>query len=166
MIHRFGDMFEDDCDITVITTNASKKVNGEIVMGRGAAKRATELYPHIAHDFGMCLPDDRRVPATKDSEIPSYIYPYGFFVTNTINKENLICRMGAFQVKYGWWQQASLELIEISTVLLNTFARDNSTFRINMNYPGIGNGWLKIEDVAPLLETLPDNVNVWRWKKE
>ena len=33
--------------------------------------------------------------------------------------------------------------------------------RVDLNFPGIGNGKLLMEDVLPVIDCLGDNVNVW-----
>jgi len=36
--------------------------------------------------------------------------------------------------------------------------------RIDLNFPGIGNGRLSPDQVLPLIKQLPDNVHVWRYR--
>jgi hypothetical protein len=59
-------------------------------------------------------------------------------------------RVGAFQVKRHFKDDAKLELIKASClVLINEIIRDNPV-QVHLNYPGIGNGRLTVAqcDVA------------------
>ena len=85
---------------------------------------------------------------------------YNFVITE-INFE-LKQYIGWFQVKDHWRDQASLALIRHSTETLGTFALSRPHLLIHMNYPGIGNGRLREAEVQPVLETLPDNVRVYK----
>ncbi|NJO31394.1 MAG: hypothetical protein HC874_30440, partial [Richelia sp. SL_2_1] len=76
-----------------------------------------------------------------------------------------IQNIGLFQVKYGWWQEADLDLINYSTDRLIDFTNDplyyQSDLRIDLNFPGIGNGRLNRSKVLPIIEKLPDSVHIW-----
>ena len=52
-------------------------------------------------------------------------------------------------------------IIEKATELLNLLAENRPEQRWDINFPGIGNGYLKREDVLKIIENLPDNVYVW-----
>jgi uncharacterized phage-like protein YoqJ len=74
-------------------------------------------------------------------------------------------KIGAFQTKVHWQDDADLHLIAHSVKMLKAAAERTPELRIDMNFPGIGNGKLTFDDVAPLLVGLPGNVHIWR-KKE
>lgn len=70
-------------------------------------------------------------------------------------------------VKDHWQEDAKLSIIEESAICLDNWLFDmTSDIRVDLNFPGIGNGKLKREDVLPLLERLPDNVHIWEYERE
>lgn len=151
MILRKGDMWLSGADIIAVTGNAYVKSNGELVMGRGAAQEAAQRYPGCAQAFGtQIIHWSVRSPGV----------PYGFVlcVRDYPGKP----RLGLFQVKYNWWEAAKLPLIQVSARQLSASARGSLRgYRIALNFPGIGNGRLARESVLPLLQGLPNNVEVW-----
>ena len=69
-------------------------------------------------------------------------------------------------VKSHWKEPARLDIIEQSCKVLSYFlAKYPEISRVDLNFPGIGNGKLKREDVLPLIEQLPDNVHVWEYER-
>jgi len=129
-------------DVYLFTGNPVIKKNGAIVMGRGAAKQVRDCYPGIDKIFGDEL--------SKDPHLNILILGKG--------KR----RLGWFKVKEHWKEPAQLSLIAESVTKLTTLALDRTDLRFHMNYPGVGNGKLNISAVAPLLESLPDNVLLYR----
>lgn len=152
MILRQGNMFSAAAgkpDVILVTTNAYVKTNGCLVMGRGAALCMMQKYPGIPRIFGDLI-RKRFEEAGHDS--------YGLLVAPGIANPML----GAFQVKHYFKEKAGLDLIRNSTELLHLRAsRVWKTLRIFLNFPGIGNGELQREDVLPIIECLPNNVEVW-----
>ena len=71
--------------------------------------------------------------------------------------------VGWFMVKDHWATPAKVAIIKESVEALVV---DVAPYfkRIDLNFPGIGNGKLKREDVLPIIERLPDNVHVWEYK--
>jgi hypothetical protein len=133
-----------DTDIFMITTNPIRRKDGAVVMGRGIAAEAKERYPDLPYDFGVAL--DGLHPEIDQHNvglIGRYEYTDIYF----------------FMVKDHWKSPARLDIIEQSAFYLrHGFDWDK---RIDLNFPGIGNGKLKREDVLPLLVDLPDNVHIW-----
>jgi len=74
--------------------------------------------------------------------------------------------IGAFQVKYEFDEPADLMLIRRSVTYLEEIAKGYLGRRFDMNFPGIGAGQLSRKVVLPELESLPDNVHIWEYKKE
>lgn len=122
-----------------ITTNGFRKKNGDGVMGAGVAKEANARYPGLARDLG------------------DHILYYGNVLYPMLEH-----RLIMFPVKYNWWEAASLELIQASTVALLDWLDDrrevNTT--VILPWPGCGNGGLTKDVVRPIIEVLPDNVFV------
>jgi hypothetical protein len=122
--------------IYIVTTNATIRKDGALVMGRGAALEATKRYPGIAYECGKIICNSGSTYGVLRIRPDFYI----------------------FQVKRHWAEPADLELIKGSALRLQFIATSIPNKNFRMNYPGIGNGRLKREDVQPLLKTLPDNV--------
>ncbi|MFQ5596156.1 MAG: hypothetical protein ACE5HA_18595, partial [Anaerolineae bacterium] len=74
-------------------------------------------------------------------------------------------RLGLFQVKYHWSTEALPELIRRSAEKLTAWADTHPDCRIDLNFPGIGNGRLHPAQVLPIVGQLPDNVHVWRYRQ-
>lgn len=149
MILEKGNMWDvfGETDLFLITTNPIVRKDGAAVMGRGIAKEAATRYPEIQRSFGQLLEN-----------------------TNADRQGcNWICRVdwqdiGYFMVKDHWASHADLDIISRSTVSLIELLKDEELDRVDLNFPGTGNGKLKREDVLPIIEQLPDNVHVWEYK--
>ncbi len=129
------------CDHFVITTNAIVKKNGALVMGAGIAKECRDRWPGLDRVLGK--------------RIKSMGPDYGVCLGK---------KLGIFQVKYHWKDNADLGLIAHSAMMLALIAKSRPDERFDLNFPGIGNGKLKYEDVEPELRILPENVHVWTFR--
>lgn len=140
MILERGDMWSAfGKGIFMITTNPIKRKDGAIVMGRGIAKEAKDRIPSLPYDFGekLTASDYRNIGMIGEySGTPIWW----------------------FMVKDHWAEPAKLSIIEASANLLHHI---KSSIRVDLNFPGIGNGNLPREDVLPFLEDLPDNIHIW-----
>lgn len=142
MILRRGDLWRDSkAENRIFTGNNYIRTDGALVMGRGAAAQVLELFPGINYDLGAKV---RRYG-------PTYGLVWG----------TKFPRVGVFQVKYHFRDDADLELIQLSAdkLRLALSAASQEMFAINM--PGIGFGRLPRKDVLPIMQTLPDNLEVW-----
>jgi len=61
--------------------------------------------------------------------------------------------------------EALPELIQRSAEKLTVWASAHPDCRIDLNFPGIGNGRLSPAQVLPVVGQLPDNVHVWRYRR-
>lgn len=155
MILERGNMWDvfDHTNLFLITTNPIIRKDGAVVMGRGIAKEAAIKFPDLPYRFAKRLESIKGVP---------HCNVIGTFGNTTI---------GFFMVKDHWRNPADLQIIEQSVHALRNGLYMKSilgewthgTQRVDLNFPGIGNGKLKREDVLPLLEELPDNVHVWEY---
>lgn len=138
-----GDMFScvKDTDHFIITTNATIKNDGRLVMGAGIAKTVRDRLRNSALDCGQAVESQGR--------------NYGLILN--VGKTKL----GIFQVKYHWSDEALLSLIHYSAALLDSEALINPDKRFDLNFPGIGNGKLEYKHVLPYISFLPDNVHIW-----
>lgn len=149
MVLRKGNIWFVKYGVRVFTGNASINSHGELVMGRGLALQTKQRYPGCAKVFGRLIKEH------------SSQYPYGIL----IHPDRTDPILAVAQVKYQYWDKADLELIQYSmhhlAVLANT---DWSKHQVCINFPGIGWGGRKREEVLPILDELPDNVDVWEYK--
>lgn len=137
-----GDMFEHAIGNILVTTNASVRKDGTLVMGRGAALQAAKLYPGIDYKLGQRVKQ----------------FGYRMLYGTLWDRHWPI---GAFQVKRRWMDKADIEIIKESVKQLRQIAIYYKDVVWNVNYPGIGNGGLSKDVVAPLLAGLPENVVIW-----
>ena len=134
--------------IFMITTNPIIRNDGAVVMGRGIALEAKTKYPTLPYDFGKQL---KAIPPYSGEGCIGHIKDY----------DNV--PIWWFMVKDHWRDNASLKIIRQSVFDINHRFVFNGQ-RIDLNFPGIGNGKLQREDVLPLLVDLPDNVHVWEYE--
>lgn len=155
MILERGDMWSvfGKTDLFLITTNPIINKQGLAVMGRGIAKQMADRYPEVREDFAQAmhmLRDTDCWPCYTDT-IGGYGYP----------KQTV----GFFMVKDHWAAPARLDIIQKSVDELCAWLQDDPKERVDLNFPGIGNGRLSREEVLPLLQKLPDSVHVWEYGK-
>lgn len=134
--------------ITIMTTSSTIKNNGELVMGNGAAQEAKRNFPGIALDAGNAIKSMLKISAFRG---------YGFIFIKP--------QIGIFQVKQYFKSDAELELIQFSTHILLAYANQLTTYKFNMNFPGIGRGNLREKDVMPIVRKLPNNVTLFKKEK-
>lgn len=146
MVLRHGNMFDvwGRDDLFLFTSNPIVNARGLAVMGRGMARQLADRHPKIREDFGTILTCSAFFPPVGE---------IGVYDDQTV---------GYFMVKRDWSMPAELPLIENSTHYLGAIAYQYD--RINLNFPGIGNGNLRREWVLPIIELLPDNVHVWEYE--
>jgi hypothetical protein len=137
---RKGEMFRAPGYI-IVTTNSFLTSEVKLVMGRGAAWQLKTRVPGIDGIFGKMIHDSC-----------GHLGCYGLIFHK---------RYGAAQVKYRFNEKARLQLIRLSMNMLSVKASKNRNRIFNINFPGIGNGGLKRDQVESLLKVLPDNVHVW-----
>lgn len=138
-----GDMFSvfGISDWFLITTNAIIKKNGALVMGAGIARTCRDKWPGLDVKLGSAI--RKNGPE------------YGVILGR---------KLGIFQVKTHFKDEADLELIAMSARKLAVIAAARPDKRFDLNFPGIGNGKRSYDEVRPLLDVLPDNVHVWTFK--
>jgi hypothetical protein len=147
-----GDMWDvfGKTDLFLITTNPIRKKDGAVVMGRGIALQMKERFPDLPYAFGKRL-----------SLLDELFGQHKCFVDSIGNYENQL--VGFFMVKNHWRDAADPRVIEESVWELQQWIGDEVFHRVDLNFPGIGNGKLKREDVLPLLEPLPNCVHIWEY---
>lgn len=144
MILKIGNIFdsENNLDFIGITTNSKLNNKRHLIMGAGNAKQAKELYPELPVVFG--------------EQILNTCGDLGFY--GLLKHEKYF----ALQTKYHWKDKSSIELVKrsIHKLKLSSLKHPDKVFGIP--FPAINHGKLKEDDVFPLLETLPDNIIVFK----
>lgn len=158
MILERGNMWDvfGKTDLFMITTNPIRRNDGAVVMGRGIAKEASTRYPRMPYDFGYRLAQAEHWQAYEDA-----LHPVNIGIIDRYDEQPV----GWFMVKHHWRSPADVTVIDKSARLLAGWANGKARLikRIDLNFPGIGNGKLDREEVLPLLQQLPDNVHVWEY---
>jgi len=131
-------------DLFLFTSNPIVNKDGLAVMGRGIARQLADRHPEVRREFGRYLTDPD---------------PTFYFCDRLGVFDNQL--VGFFMVKNHWREPANLDVIKNSTSELRLMADHYD--RVDLNFPGIGNGRLKREEVLPIIEHLPDNVHVWEF---
>lgn len=129
-------------DFYLFTGNSYVTNDKRLVMGRGAAKQVRDTYNGIDAFFGYYVP---------------HLQGYGVIFSDT-------WRIGVFQVKYHFKDQADSGLIELSCSYLNDLCHCFPSRTFHMNYPGIGNGRRSEEDMQVILDELltEDNIRIYK----
>ena len=128
--------------VFLFTGNPVVKQNGAIVMGRGAAKQVRDFYPGIDIRFGNGIKE----------------FPNHHLLWVSLHEDQ---HLGWFKVKNHWQSPAEISLIEESSRQLGDIATRYPDKTFHMNYPGVGNGRLHIDQVRGILTALPDNVLIY-----
>lgn len=136
-----GNLWDYDADWRCITTNGAVSRDG-LVMGRGCAREAADLFP------GLRVYAGARVTANGN-------------VVQSIARHRLIL----FPVKDVWDRPARLGLIAKSAIRLAELCEEHDLGTVVLPRPGCGNGQLAWTDVKPVIAPiLPDSVHVITFK--
>lgn len=152
------DILEDEeiLDYICFTANSFIKNNTALVMGAGFAKTIKDKFKDIEFKFGKLISETKDF--VKVHRTPYDILKRDFPKFGLVFVDNI----GAFQTKYSFTNNSTVELIQFSTEKLKEFAENNPDKTIGLVYPGIGLGRLQEGQVLPILEILPDNVLIYK----
>jgi hypothetical protein len=129
----------------VVTTNSTLNKNGALIMGKGAAKQLRDFMPGIDLEIGQII---KPLSST-----------YGFVPIRLSECE--IYKIGIFQTKRYYADNAEMDLINTSLIKLRAFLLDHPDFDVRMNFPGIGAGHLNRDIVEFFLRMhLRDLTNI------
>ena len=117
-------------------------------MGRGIAKEASDRFPNLGMALGQTI-----------KKRCGNLGLYYLLVSPHWPK----AKLGAFQVKAHYKNQASVDIISESIRRLNLWCARHPGKEVHLNFPGIGNGRLERLAVTPLLRALSDQVTVWEF---
>ncbi len=120
-----------------------------LVMGAGFAKEVRDRFRGIDVELAWAI---KAAGERINDKQP--IWRYGFC--------NYTSGIGALQSKEHWRDVSTVEIIRYSVSVLQKRLDTDPRLIIHTPIPGIGLGGLHIDQVMPLLETLPDRVTVYR----
>ena len=143
MLLKRGNIFDDYdvLDFVGITTNSILNKKGELVMGAGIAKTAKEFCPELPSLFG--------------SQIKEKGVEGGFYGLLLVGKYL------AFQTKRDWRDKSDIQDVIRSINMLKRGAEKYPNSNFGIPFPAINNGGLKVDDILPHINYLPDNVTVY-----
>lgn len=152
-VYKQGDMWQafNSVQFFAITTNATIKKDQSLVMGAGIAKQAAQRFPRLPYTLAHAVLNNLKHYERSDRYYGVVSEPYPHLNDTTVL---------AFQVKYDWYNDASLELIRWSCEDLMGLVGDDSCA---LNFPGIGKGKLSRGDVKSIIDVLPNNFEVWEY---
>lgn len=127
-----GDLWQQQADAYVITTNGAVNRHGQAVMGRGVALQAKQRYPGIEY----VLAERLRLRG---------------------NHVSLMGRLVSFPVKAVWNQRADTALIIQSVRELVELTNAQGWQTVVLPRPGCGNGGLSWDEVKAIIEPFLDD---------
>ena len=153
----------------VFTANKTVKKNGSAVMGRGFAREVRDshmVYDHNGKVVSIhrnkesakaALPEKGKITQSNVAQYWGDVLKNGCKTVGQASKNPMI--MG-FIVKRHYTEKAELFLIEHSFKMLKRYALQNPEVTFLMNYPGIGNGGRRVNEVQAIIDSskLPDNI--------
>jgi len=145
-----GDVFDlaQACGgVAIIGTNTVTNHAGLAVMGRGAAKQATSRYPELPAQFGSWLsrfPISIREQRGTVHRQAIAVRQYTFLTPERY-------RILAFMVKYGWWENADILIIDQQASILQDCCQRHPDVMFFLTRVGCGNGHLAWRDVRAVL---------------
>lgn len=152
-------------DHVFVTTNSTIKSNGELVMGRGFAKSLADEMPFLPSSAGKAIwrHEDIEKFGWDGFPINYGIIPYVYSESIHVDVHGRHhVNFGLFQVKHHWGEPAKQYLVEMATEMLSAYATHHYHMTFAVNFPAIGNGNLDYDDIFPIINELPDNVDVWQ----
>ena len=151
----------DKVDAIGITTNGFVKCNGCAVMGRGIALQAKQRYPGIDRRLGELLRQNGnhvQIVWEKPTIFSFPVKPASFkcrSLDEIVSHARYKYRIG--DVVPGFLSVARLDIIERSARELVELSDKMGWMRVALNFPGIGAGELKTDDVKKVVEPILDN---------
>ncbi len=147
--YKSGDIWSQygkDGSVIFVTTCGVLTRTG-LVMGAGIALEAKQREPKLP------------------SQLMALIHEYRGYVDLGIAHYGVLFKpewhIGAFQTKYHFKSDSSIEVIQYSTKQLKELAEFYPESQFHLNFPGIGLGRLNPNDIKPILSILPNNVTIW-----
>ena len=158
-----GDLFHMDADAICITTNGFTKKNGDAVMGRGCAKKASEHLPELPKMLGNLLrTQGNQVHHLIDvNEISLMAFPVKPVSIVYVSPDDVVTHMrdkfSLGDTVPGYAAVADINIIEQSCQQLVQIANEQQWDKVIIPKPGCGAGELAWSVVAPVLHTYLDS---------
>jgi hypothetical protein len=151
-------------DLFLISTNSTLCKDGALVMGRGIARQAKERFPGLDLALGtqiqtICSNPSASLRACAERSEVTGLGEYGLLISPRWPE----AKLGAFQVKRHYSQPASLALIQFSTAALCVWCAKHPDAGVHLNFPGVGYGRLRREEVLSIIAQLPAQVTIWEY---
>jgi len=152
-------------DAICITSNGFIKNNGKTVMGRGIALEARNKFKGIDLCLGKAIKKNgwnmvNFLIREGKTWIISFPVKRDFLIYDYPVEEKLVKHMkNKFhpgQIVPGWALKAELEIIEMSSKILQHTINNQDWSDVYMTQPGCHNGELNWEDVEPILDKYLD----------
>lgn len=132
-----GNLWTMPADLRCITTNGFVKATGHLVMGRGCAMEARDMYPGL------------------DLQLGALVRKHGNHVHYLAL--DLQTRLASFPVKHNWWEKADITLIERSAHELVRLVDSIGYHNVVIPRPGCGNGGLHWDHVRAVIAPILDD---------
>ena len=132
----------------VVTSHASVMEDGKLYLGYGEAQEAIKRIPDIEYECGHMV----------INQAPDGVY--GFLPVRPSKPAQRIIGFGLFQTQRSLEEEADPDLIRYSMECLRHFVAEHADLKIRMNFPGVGEGGLSVDEVAPLLLPIPPTITV------
>ena len=162
MLEKYGDIFEQDCDVVVVSTNGFVTKNNKCVMGRGIAKAIKEYYPGIDVTLGKLINSKGNVvhlvdDTTDQPIVVSFPVKPGSIVNDGSNCVSH-CNTTVGTRTPGFLAKADISLIERSLKQLVKLADSHKEWNtIICPRFGCGAGELSWVEIKPLAEAILDD---------
>lgn len=130
--------------IILVSGNSFITKEDKLVMGKGAARQMKDRLPGIDLYLGNYI-----------RNTCEHLGFYGVALATN-------CANGVFQTKFHFKDNSKLEIIKQSVYVLNKFLEEYPDFKVSMNYPGIGLGNLKEEQVYPIIVNLSNRITIYK----
>ncbi len=134
----FGNLWEVEADLRVISTNPIVNRHAAAVMGRGCALEAKARVPDIEYHFAKLL----KTHGNRVMRLARLSDGSG---------------LASFPVKHHWKDEADPDLIRRSAKQLAALADKFGYERVVLPRPGCGNGRLCWDDIKPILADVLDD---------
>jgi hypothetical protein len=150
MLEDVVDLWTEEAPAKCITINGTLKKGNRLVMGAGVAGQAESRYPDFPKIAGKYI-------AKNGNHVTFYgaWYLRGQHIAQARPED--VFYFITFPVKYNWYEDADLELIERSSKELMQLLDQHPWKKVLLPRPGCGYGHLKWEDVKPVIEPILDD---------
>lgn len=149
--------------VVCVTTNGFVKRSGEAVMGRGNALAMAKLIPELPRKLGDHIKlNGNHVGFIYDRVIAFPVKPISGTYDMALSRVSHLYKPG--KIVPGFHCQASIEIIARSVRELNELVASTGIDKVYLPLPGVGNGGLQWQKVAPVLQNLDSRVLLVKWQ--